>query len=82
MYGDIKKESTVDDEIKETALRLIQLVSKNAKFDVEDDEEADFESILGAAITAVTDVMNGIVHPEIKLPTSKDILETIRKMEI
>lgn len=81
MYGDIKKGSIAEDEIKETALKLIHLVSNNPKYNPTEQGNVDFEAIHKESQTAVDTAMDEILNPKLILPSKKDILETIRKLE-
>ncbi len=82
MYGDIKKGSITEDEIKTSALRLIQLIARNPKFDVSEQGNVDFEAIHKEAQVAIDMAMEEVVNPKLVLPTKAKLLETLRQLEL
>lgn len=82
MYGEIKKNGINEDEIKNVALKLIQLVARNPKFNASEQGNVDFEAIHKEAQIAIDMAMEEVVNPKLVLPTKAKILEVLRQLEL
>lgn len=82
MYGEIKRDSRREDSLKKAALRLIQLIALDSRFDPTEQGNVNFEEIHKLASETIDVAMDEILNPKLVLPSKSDILETVRKMDL